>query len=80
MLTLINCCLKKSNYTILFYKLYKGFGWNECYFLRAFLMYNPQFEIVLFSNYLENKYREYILDRMPDYTLCNGAQIWIKKV
>lgn len=59
---------------------FNGFGWNECYFLRAFLMYNPNFEIVLFSNYLDNKYKEELLTIMPDYPILRGAQLWMKKI
>ncbi len=58
----------------------KGFGWNENYFLRSFLMYNSQFEVVLFSNYLDNKYKDRILSLMADYPLFTGAQIWLRRI
>ena len=58
---------------------YKGFGWNENYFLRAFLMNNPQYEVVLFTNYLDLKYSAQILHWMPDYPLRTGGQFWIRK-
>ena len=32
--------------------LYGGSFWNEAYLLRAFLMFNPAFEIVMFNNYV----------------------------
>jgi hypothetical protein len=56
-----------------------GFSWNECYFLRAFLMYNPGFQIVLFTNYLDNRHKDALLAGMPDYPLLKGAQLWLKK-
>jgi len=59
---------------------FNGFGWNECYFLRAFLMYNPHFKIVLFSNYLDNRYKDRLLSIMPEYPVLKGAQIWLKKI
>ena len=57
-----------------------GFGWNENYFLRSFLMYNNQFKVVLFSGLLEAKYKDRIAEKMPDYPFFTGGQFWMKKV
>ena len=62
------------------FKTIKGFSWNENYFLRAFLMYNQEFDIVLFTNYLDNKFKEQILEMFPNYPLFTGAQIWLKRI
>jgi hypothetical protein len=62
------------------YQKNRGFAWNENYFLRAFLMYNPAFEIILFSNFLDTKYREHMESKMPDYPFFTGAQFWMRKV
>jgi hypothetical protein len=59
---------------------WKGFGWNENYFLRSFLMYNNQFEVILFSSLLDSKYRDHIAARMPDYPFFTGGQFWMKKL
>jgi hypothetical protein len=59
---------------------WKGFGWNENYFLRSFLMYNNQFEVVLFSSLLDSKYKDQIKARMPDYPFFTGGQFWMKKL
>lgn len=59
---------------------WKGFGWNENYFLRSFLMYNNQFEVILFSSLLDSKYRDHISARMPDYPFFTGGQFWMKKL
>jgi hypothetical protein len=59
---------------------WKGFGWNENYFLRSFLMYNNQFQVVLFSSLLDSKYRDHIAARMPDYPFFTGGQFWMKKL
>lgn len=56
-----------------------GFAWNENYFLRSFLMYNEQYEVVLFSHYLDSKYKNRILEKMPDYPALTGGQFWMKK-
>jgi hypothetical protein len=58
----------------------QGFAWNESYFLRSFLMYNDQFEVVLFSNFLDLKYKSQIEAKMPDYPFFTGAQFWIRKL
>ncbi|MFI5156578.1 MAG: class I SAM-dependent methyltransferase [Chitinophagales bacterium] len=62
------------------FKEYSGFAWNEAYFLRSFLMYNTKFEIVLYSSYLESRYKEEIRNMMPDYPFSTGAQFWMKKL
>ena len=59
---------------------WKGFAWNENYFLRSFLMYNDQFKVVLFSNFLDSKYRDRIAAKMPDYPFFTGGQFWMKKL
>ena len=58
----------------------KGFAWNENYFLRSFLMYNQQFETVLYSAFLESKYKDHITSKMSDYPFSTGAQFWMKKL
>lgn len=57
-----------------------GFGWNEAYFLRAFLMYNPAFEVTMFTNYLDVKFGDRLLKIMPDYPITTGAQFWMRKI
>jgi len=57
-----------------------GFAWNENYFLRSFLMYNDQFEVVLFSHFIDSKYRDRIAKKMPDYPFLTGGQFWMKKI
>jgi hypothetical protein len=59
---------------------WKGFAWNENYFLRSFLMYNDQFKVVLFSNFLDSKYKDRIADKIPDYPFFTGGQFWMKKL
>jgi hypothetical protein len=67
-------------YMAFHYQWSKGFAWNENYFLRSFLMYNTAFEIVLFSNFLDTKYKDLIEQTMPDYPFFTGAQFWMKKL
>ncbi len=43
----------------------EGRSWNENYFLRAFLLYNNKFEIVLFVSYLQQFYNKKFYQYMP---------------
>jgi predicted O-methyltransferase YrrM len=58
--------------------VFRGFNWNEDYILKAFLMYNTTFEIVLFSEYLHLHHKE----SFKNLPLCyknHGGNLWIKK-
>lgn len=58
--------------------VFRGHNWNEDYFLKAFLMYNQKFEILLFSSYLHMHYK----DAFSDMPLCyknSGGNLWIEK-
>lgn len=58
--------------------VYKGRNWNEDYFLRAFLMYNTEFEIELFSHYLHTHHKE-VFEKMPLCYKNEGGNLWIRK-
>lgn len=60
-------------------KFYRGFGYNEDYILRAFLMFNRQFRIVAFNTYLEQFHLSWFEKHMPDCLKEKGGSIWIKK-
>jgi predicted O-methyltransferase YrrM len=57
----------------------EGRNWNENYLLRAFLMYNGQFRIKLFSSYL-TKYHARVFDKMPMVFLNAGGNLWLEKL
>ena len=58
---------------------WNAFGWNENYLLRAFLMYNSSFEIVLFNTFLEHFHEERFRTTMPDCLKHRGGSIWLRK-
>ena len=58
---------------------WNAFGWNEDYFLRAFLMYNTSFEIVFFNTFLEQFHKERFMTTMPDCLKNPGGSLWIWK-
>lgn len=73
-----------------------GRAWNEMYLIRAFLMNNSNYEIVLFPSMMENYYTDWLQQNMPltmelhekwpneekfEYYLSNkGQSLWLKKI
>ncbi len=58
----------------------EGRSWNEAYMLRAFLQYNKEFRIALFSDYVHTFHRQWLRDNMPLCMKNSGGNIWIQKV
>jgi hypothetical protein len=58
----------------------QGAAWNESYLLRAFLMFNGNYEIVLWVPFCAKSWPELIKERMPNYMINIGAAIWIRRV
>jgi len=59
--------------------LREGRGWNEQYILRAFLQFNSEFKIKLFTQYMIVRHREWFEQHMPNCLRNAGAQIWIER-
>ena len=55
-----------------------GFGWNETYFIKSFLMYNTTFEILIFSDYLY-KFHKGLFSEMPSVHKAYGSSLWLQK-
>jgi predicted O-methyltransferase YrrM len=55
-------------------------GWNEDYFLRAFLQYNSAFAIALFGTYLIRVDRKWFAQHMPLCLENPGGSLWIRRV
>ena len=55
------------------------FGFNEIYILRAFLMYNPEFEVIMFNTFLEEHHEEWFSKNMPLCLENKGGSIWLRK-
>lgn len=56
-----------------------GFGWNELYLLRAFLMYNNVFDIIFLSSFMEEKHKSWFEANMPLCLKKQGGSIYLKK-
>jgi hypothetical protein len=61
--------------------LNRGMFWNEAYLLRAFLMFNPAFEIVMFNSHLATCEAELISRKFPGFQgVGRGASIWLRRI
>lgn len=58
--------------------VYEGRNWNEIYLLRAFLNYNQDFEILLFSHYMHTKHKS-AFENMPLSYKNPGGNLWLRK-
>lgn len=54
-----------------------GIYWNEAYLLRAFLMNNDAYEILLFNHFITQECRQWLMEHMPSFT--SGGSLYIRK-
>jgi hypothetical protein len=54
-------------------------SWNEAYLLRAFLMFNPAFRVVYFSDWIYKCQRELLAASMPLCVQHRGGSIWLER-
>jgi len=60
--------------------IYQGRAWNENYLIRAFLMFNPAFEIVLFNSYLARFHADEVESSLPLWAKKPGGSLWLRRV
>jgi hypothetical protein len=60
--------------------LHRGMFWNEAYLLRAFLMYNKSFQIVLFNNFVFRHMTDEIQTNFPLFLEEPGGSIWLERI
>lgn len=56
-----------------------GTHWNECYFLRAFLAYNDQWEVVLFNDWARRQFGDYLRQQMPLTMKTPGTGLYLRR-
>jgi len=59
--------------------LQEGRAWNEAYLLKAFLLYNTSFEILMFNSYIGKYYETFMFEKFPLFMKNAGGSIWLKK-
>jgi hypothetical protein len=57
----------------------EGRVWNEIYFVRSFLQFNEQFEILYFSSFMESQYPDTLTECLPNYSEFSGASLWLRR-
>ena len=60
--------------------LREGRGWNEQYMLRAFLQFNAQFRIKLFTGHMLFKHPDFFHQHMPNCFRNGGGNFWMERV
>lgn len=58
----------------------EGRAWNESLFLRAFLIGNPQFQVMAFNSFAGHSFPEIFRQPLPAFLNNTGGSIWLKKV
>ncbi len=57
-----------------------GIAWNEAYFMRAFLQYNPAFRMLYFVDYILQRHPDVLKEHMPLAAQALGcSSLWIEK-
>jgi hypothetical protein len=54
-----------------------GIYWNESYLLRAFLMNNSAYEVILFNHFLSTNHKEWLTSNMPGFK--SGGSLYLRK-
>ena len=57
----------------------QNLSWNEAYFLRAFLMYNTKFRIVMWNSLLAREFGRHGLPESSTFMRNPGSSVWIRK-
>lgn len=60
--------------------LQDGWAWNENYLLRAYLMGNENYEVLLMNDYLTRRHSALLLGSFPRVENICGGSTWIKKL
>jgi hypothetical protein len=58
----------------------KGWAWNECYMINAFLQYNTAFSIMLFGHYLGTHHSDMLSKGTPLCLKNIGGSLWLEKI
>ena len=54
-------------------------SWNEIYILRAFLMFNPAFEVLFFNDYFGRRHADHARRTLPRFLENAGGGLWLRK-
>jgi hypothetical protein len=57
----------------------EGRAWSELYLVHAFLLFNSEFEIVLFNDWLAYKHHDVMESELPAMTANSGGALWLRR-
>lgn len=55
-------------------------NWNEIYLVHSFLLFNTVYKIIFFSDFIQQKYRDQLKDRVPNFFADRPGSIWLQRV
>lgn len=55
-------------------------SWNEIYLVRALLTNNPDYQIVMFNDFMAKMEADLVHDTFPDFMRASGAALWLRKL
>lgn len=59
--------------------LQQGHAWNECYLIRAFLLFNADYEVVFWTPFAAKRWPQFVAEKMPLYLKNTGASLWLRR-
>ena len=59
--------------------LAEGRAWNEAYLLRAFLQYNPDWEVLYMNDYMGKHQRRLVEEKAPLMLVETGGSFWMRR-
>ena len=59
--------------------VYQRRAWSEAYLVRAFLQFNSDFQVALFTSWLWAYHRQALASLHPEFGVNPGASLWIRR-
>ncbi|MBO0886343.1 MAG: class I SAM-dependent methyltransferase [Acidimicrobiales bacterium] len=56
-----------------------GRAWNESYAVRAFLLFNTEFQVMFFNDWFPKRYRSVVLEEAPALLENAGGSLWVRR-
>jgi hypothetical protein len=55
-------------------------NWNEIYVVHNFLLFNSAFKIIFFSDFLQQKYKDKLIEKVPLFFEDRPGSLWIQRI
>ncbi len=57
----------------------EGRVWTEAYLLHAFLLFNQEFEVVLFNDWVRAQHYDFMVNLAPSLAIGAGGALWLRR-